>query len=235
MAYGKIFLIPTFLSKTASADELPVSVKEQINFLDVFIVEEIKTARRFLRKTGYSKDFGLVTFFELSEHTPPAAFIEFLLPAEKGKDMGLLSEAGSPCIADPGSGMILLAHQIGIPVIPVAGATSIHLALMASGLNGQKFTFHGYLPIDKHQRKHALKEIEKEIRKNRYTQIFIETPYRNGQLFDAILNACAPDVLLCVACNITSEDEFIKTKTLAEWKTHQPDIDKKPAVFLMNI
>jgi 16S rRNA (cytidine1402-2'-O)-methyltransferase len=235
MNYGKIFLIPTFLSPSASSQHLPDYSINKILELEEFIVEELKTARRFLKKVGYKREFDEVIFHELNEHTDPANLKEFIKGALLGRELGLISEAGVPCIADPGSDLVMLAHQSGIRVIPLAGPGSIYLGLMASGLNGQKFTFHGYLPVDKKLRKQSLIEIEKKIRARHYTQIFIETPYRNLQLYEAILNTCSPELMLCIACDITSENEFIKTMSLADWKKEAPDIHKRPVVFLMNI
>lgn len=202
--------------------------------MDDFIVEELKTARRFLRSVGYNRDFIQVNFYELNEHTDPKRIIDYLEPLLKGKNTGLLSEAGSPCVADPGSEFVNLAHQNKIPVIPLAGPNSIILALMASGLNGQNFIFHGYLPIDKTERKQVIRSMEKDSFTSRRTQLFIETPYRNLSLFESLLQNCSPDLRLCIACNINSTHEFIRTMTIREWKIVKPDIHKKPAVFLFN-
>jgi 16S rRNA (cytidine1402-2'-O)-methyltransferase len=235
MATGKIFLIPSFISPAETKNDLPATAISKILELDVFVVEEIKTARRFLRRTGYVKDFTEVTFHVLNEHTDPADIADYLTSPKNGKDIGIISEAGLPCIADPGSELVMLAHRSGIRVVPLSGSGSIFLALMASGLNGQKFTFHGYLIIDKSKRRSVLRELESEIRKSHYTQVFIETPYRNMQLFESILSACSDDLQLCIACNLASEEEFITTKSIAQWKKEKPDLDKKPAVFLLNI
>lgn len=235
MNCGNIYLIPTFLSPSESANHLSEYNIKKILELEEFIVEELKTARRFLQKVGYTRIFDEVVFHELNEHSDPAELMNLIKGVLLGRDLGLISEAGVPCIADPGSDLVMLAHQSGIRVVPLSGPGSIYLALMASGLNGQKFTFNGYLPVDRGLRKQALKEIEKEIRKNHFTQIFIETPYRNLQLFEAILSTCSPDILLCIASEITSENEYILTKSLAEWKKGTPDIQKKPVVFLMNM
>jgi 16S rRNA (cytidine1402-2'-O)-methyltransferase len=235
MSIGKLYLIPTFLSDKTSIDLLPVYNINIILDLDEFIVEEIKTARRFLRSIGYLKDFNSVVFYELNEHTELSETENYLNSiVDKGKSIGLLSEAGTPCIADPGSELVILAHHKNIQVIPLPGSNSIFLALMASGLNGQRFLFHGYLPIDKLDRKLKLKEMEGDAKKTGRTQICIETPYRNLQFFEAIISICHPDLMLCVACNINSNDEFIRTKSIGSWKGNTPDIHKKPAVFLMN-
>jgi 16S rRNA (cytidine1402-2'-O)-methyltransferase len=160
--------------------------------------------------------------------------VDYAEPLLKGKDMGLISESGTPCVADPGSEMVLLAHQKNIPVVPLIGPNSIILALMSSGLNGQNFIFHGYLPIDKNERKQSILAMEKDSLSKHRTQIFIETPYRNLSLYETLLTICSPELKLCIACNINSTDEFIHTMAIREWKLTKPDIHKKPSVFLLN-
>jgi len=234
MTTGKLYLIPTFLSEYSSTDSFSTLNRITVFSLNEFIVEDIKSARRFLRAVGYQKDFNEVVFYELNEHTNLTEIDGYLSLLLKGGDMGLISEAGTPCIADPGAELVLLAHQKNITVVPLTGPNSILLALMASGLNGQAFTFHGYLPVDKNKRNHAIKELEKESARTGRTQIFIETPYRNRQIFEALLDNCRPDFKLCIACNINSPDEIIKTMTIRDWKLKKPDLHKKPAVFLLN-
>jgi 16S rRNA (cytidine1402-2'-O)-methyltransferase len=234
MTNGKLFLIPTFLTDQSGADSMPSVNILIIADLNYFIVENIRSARRFLRSVGYMKDFNEVMFYELNEHTEPAEVASFIKPLLSGDNMGLISEAGTPCIADPGAEIVLLAHQNDIRIVPLTGPNSILLALMASGLNGQQFTFHGYLPIEKNDRNKLIRSIEKDSLTNARTQIFIETPYRNNQLFDALINNCNPGLKLCVACQINSDEEFIKTLTIKEWKKQVPDLHKKPAVFLIN-
>jgi len=231
---GNLYLIPSFISEAGIPGSLPSFNQEIIKGLDVFIVEELRTARRYLRSVGFSKDFESILFFELNEHTKLSEIGSYLQTVLDGRNAGLISEAGTPCVADPGAELVMLAHQNGIRVIPLTGPNSIILALMASGLNGQKFIFHGYLPIDKAERKQAIKSLEKDIQTFGRTQIFIEAPYRNVALFEALISNCSNDIKLCIACNITSTDEFIQTKTIGEWRKGKPEIHKKPAVFLLN-
>lgn len=199
-----------------------------------FIVEQVRTARRFLRKVGFDAPFNEVIFYELNKHTDPAQIANYLKPAISGNDMGLISEAGMPCIADPGSGVVKLAHEQSIRVIPLAGASSILMALIASGLNGQQFVFHGYLPIHTRERENKLREIERQSNAIQQTQIFMETPFRNNQLVRSIIKVCHPSTLLTIAADISDpEKEFIRTKSLAEWSSNIPDLHKRPAVFLM--
>ncbi len=233
MQKGKLYLIPSFLSDSSQSKVFPEWNTEIIYSLDEFIVEEIKTARRFLRKIGYKNSFDEVKFHILNEHTDITQIQSYLNCINTGNSIGLLSEAGTPCIADPGAEIVKIAHQTNVQVIPLIGPSSIMLALMASGFNGQNFVFHGYLPIDKKGRKKKLKELEHNAFKLNQTQIFIETPYRNNQMFRSIIDNCSVETLLCVACNITSGDEDILTKTIREWQKSIPDLHKKPVVFLI--
>lgn len=235
MEKGRVYLVPSFLSETNSKDNFPVVNNELIYSLNIFIVENLRTARRFLRKIGYKKDFGEVKFYELNKHTDTTEINKFLDPALKGDNIGLISEAGTPCVADPGSEIVMLAHRLSIDIIPLVGPSSIILALMASGFNGQSFVFHGYLPIDKKQRSSRIKELENNAYKLQQTQIFIEAPYRNNQLFQSILENCSEETLVCIAVDITNtETEFIKTKNVKDWKKNKlPDLHKKPVVFLL--
>ena len=226
---GIIYLIPVPISENNSELVYPL-LESTVNSLDEFIVEDLKTARRALRKTGYKGDFDKTTFHLLNEHTDLKTIDRFLASAEKGKNIGLMSDAGMPCIADPGCDIVRLAHKKGIKVVPLYGSSSIFLALAASGLNGQNFCFHGYLPKEQANRKKKLKEIEKR----EGTQIFIETPYRNNHLFEDVLSTCSSDTLFCVASDISGQSERIITKSVAEWKRGEhPDLDKMPTVFLI--
>jgi 16S rRNA (cytidine1402-2'-O)-methyltransferase len=231
---GILYLIPTSLTKSFSPKSFPENNFSVISEISEFIVEEIRTARRFLKAIGYSRDFSLVSFTELNEHSDLKLIDRYVEPLMQGKNVGLISEVGTPCIADPGAEIVALAHQKNIQVVPLIGPNSIVLALMASGLNGQSFTFHGYLPIDKYARKKAIIALENDCYAAGRTQIFIETPYRNNHLLEALLNNCSPTTRLCIASNISASDEFIKTRTIGEWRSSLPDIHKKPAVFLLN-
>jgi len=197
-------------------------------------VENFKTARRSLRQIGYKGDFDKTIFHLLNEHTNLSGIEKYLSSAEKGKNIALMSEAGMPCIADPGSEMVRHAHKKNIRVVPVYGPSSIFLALAASGLNGQNFCFHGYLPKKQNDRKKKLREIKKTISQDNQTQIFMETPYRNNHLLEDMLNVCSENTLLCVAADISGKSEYIITKSIAEWKgAETPDLNKLPAVFLL--
>jgi len=234
MKNGTVFLIPVFLSETNPNRVFPDDNLSIINRLDNFIVEDLRTARRFLRKVGFDKDFEQVKFYELNKHTDPSEISSFLNDVEKGQDIGLMSEAGIPCVADPGFQIVSLAHQNGIDVKPMIGPSSILLALMGSGFNGQQFVFHGYLPIDKYERRKTILNIESIARKSNQTQIFIETPYRNNKLVSDILAFCADTTMFCIAADITGKSEYIKTKSISQWKKTKIDLHKKPTVFLLN-
>lgn len=228
---GLLYLIPVPISEDDNSDLLYPLLEKTVNSLEEFIVEDLKTARRSLRKIGFKGEFDKMTFHVLNEHTDLKGIEKFLSSTEKGKNIGLMSEAGMPCIADPGSEMAKLAHKKNIRVVPLYGQSSIFLALAASGLNGQNFCFHGYLPKPQNERKKKLKVIENAIPQ---TQIFIETPYRNNHLLEDILSICSPETLLCIAVNVTNQSEKIITKSIAEWKrADKPDLNKKPAVFLL--
>jgi len=233
METGNLYLIPTLLGDLPLKKVIPDGTLDIIQTIDVFIVEEIRTARRFLKKTGFSKSFDDITFFILNEHTRQEDLSSYLLPAKTGKNTGLLSEAGTPCIADPGSGLVSLAHQSGIRVIPCTGPSSIFLALMASGFNGQNFSFEGYLPAEREKRNRKIKELEKATYEKDQTQIFIETPYRNNQMIQSIVDVCRMDTRLCLAVDLTSANEWICNMTIREWKKRKTDINKRPCVFLL--
>ena len=234
MHTGTLYLIPSFLAETNEQRHFPAVNLEVILSLEHFIVENVRTARRFLRKVGYDKDFGQVEFLVLDKHTDPAQINAYLDPLKSGHDMGLLSEAGNPCIADPGSVIVSLAHQADIRVVPLTGPSSIFLALMASGLNGQQFVFHGYLPIDRKEKEKKLRELERQASVSGQTQIFMETPYRNMPLLETIMKTCRDSTMLCIGSMITHDEfEFIKTKTIGDWRKMLPDLHKKPTVYLL--
>jgi 16S rRNA (cytidine1402-2'-O)-methyltransferase len=233
MKKGTLFLIPVPLTEGKTSAFLPAGNFEVILSLRVFIVEDIRSARRFLRAAGYTGDFGDVIFHILNEHTPPEEVSDMLNDLANGANTGLLSEAGVPCVADPGNLVVAAAHRLDIKVVPLTGPSSLLLALMASGFNGQQFAFHGYLPVKSPGRLNKIKEIEAEAYRRDQTQIFIETPYRNRQLLQSLIQTCKHQTLLCVACNLGSHDELIISKPILWWKSNQPDIHKKPAVFLL--
>ncbi|MCF6341995.1 MAG: SAM-dependent methyltransferase [Bacteroidales bacterium] len=231
---GKLFLIPTTLGETEALNKvLPGYNLQVIHSLDVFIVEQLRTARRFLKKAKHPRPIDEMQFFELNKFTDIQSVSAFLLPARDGQSVGLLSEAGTPCIADPGAAIVSLAHKNGIQVVPLVGPNSILLALMASGFNGQQFCFHGYLPVDSTQLNRKIREIEANSRKLDQSQIFIETPYRNKKLFDSLLRNCKPQPQLCVATDLSLASEKIATATVDAWKKKTPDFHKKPTVFLL--
>lgn len=232
---GCLYLLPATLGETPVDDCLPLLNLHILNTLDIFIVEELRTARRFLKKAGYDKPIDDITFFLLNEHTTDDEIVGYLQAALEGKNIGLMSEAGLPCVADPGNKIVNLAHLKGIKVVPLTGPSSLMLALMASGFSGQHFTFHGYLPVKPPERAKSLRTIEREARQSGYAQIFIETPYRNLSMLESIIATCHPDTRLCIAANLTLPDEFISTLLLSQWKKKVPDIQKKPAVFILGI
>ncbi len=231
MQQGKLFLIPIVLAEHALAT-IPSYVKDTIVNTDIYIVENIKTARRFIKSIYKEKNIDDCVFVELNKHENYRFDDAILTEIFNGKNIGLMSEAGTPCIADPGNKVAEMAHEMNIPVVPLVGPNSILLALMASGFNGQQFTFNGYLPIDATERKNKLQQMEIAARKG-HTQIFMDTPYRNKKLLEEIIAFCKYDSMLCIACNLTATDEFIKTLPLADWKKRLPDIHKKPTIFVM--
>lgn len=233
METGSLFLIPAPLGDAPLKNVLPEGTLSIINTIDIFIVEEIRTARRFLKKAGIEKPFEDITFFLLNEHTKQEELSSYLDPAKAGKNIGLLSEAGTPCIADPGSNLVSLAHKSGIRVIPFTGPSSLLLALMASGFNGQNFCFAGYLPVEREKRNKKIKELEKIVFEKNQTQLFIETPYRNNQMIQSLVEVCQGNTMLCLAVDLTSSTEWIVVKPIREWKKDKPDINKRPCVFLL--
>lgn len=234
MKSGTLYFIPVTLGDDNVTKVLPSHVIQIAQQLEIFIVENEKTARHFLSTIKTARPVRELQLLTLNEHTLDKDISVLLKPLLAGFDVGLMSEAGCPGIADPGAKLAELAHKNKIKVAPLVGPSSILLSLMASGFNGQRFTFLGYIPADKSARILRLKEIEKTSQKHHETQIFIETPYRNQHLFDDILAHCNPTTKLCVACNISLEDEMIMSKTIAEWKkSAAPDLHKKPTVFLL--
>jgi len=235
MSKGTLYLVPSVLGDTLPALTLPAGTTKVIFRLNVFIAEESSTARRFLRKAGYTKDFSTVGISVFNEHSERKDLMPYLEPALHGEDIGLLSEAGVPCVADPGFEIVELAHQMGIRVRPLTGPSSIILALMASGFNGQNFAFHGYLPIDKSERARKIREIERISREKGQTQIFIETPYRNCQMLSALAESCHGTTHICIAADLTLESEEIVVRDASDWKGENREFHKRPAVFLMSV
>lgn len=230
---GKVYLIPTPLGDNNPLEVIPLRIKKIIENIDYYIVENEKSARGFIKSISPNKAQNKLQIFLLNKFTDPQDIPSFLTPCLEGHDIGILSEAGCPGIADPGAQVVAYAHQQNITVVPISGPSSIFLALMSSGLNGQSFTFHGYLPISKPERKHTLKRIEKTSGELYQSQIFIETPYRNDGLLEDILNTLSPSTLLCVACDLTLPTEFIRTQTVAQWKKNKVELHKRPSVFII--
>ena len=233
MKYGKLFLIPSFIGDNLTGDVLPQKTVDTACSLDCFVVEETRTARRFLSSIGMKGRLEGVEFHELNEHTPDEAVEGYRHLFEKGRNVGLVSEAGLPAVADPGGKLVALAHRCGIEVVPLVGPSSLMLALMGSGMNGQCFAFCGYLPAKSDERKSRLKAIEKISASAHQTQIFIETPYRNDALMKDILDVCHPGTRICIAADLTLPEAYIRTLTVAEWKKENIAIGKRPCVFLL--
>ncbi|MCE1198374.1 MAG: SAM-dependent methyltransferase [Marinilabiliales bacterium] len=228
-----LYLIPTTLGETPVSGVLPATHGELVGRLRHFVVEDIRTARRHLKKMNPSIVIDELHFSELNEHTLGSGLLQMLAPLAEGFDVGLLSEAGCPGVADPGADLVKMAHDKGFKVVPLVGPSSILLALMASGMNGQNFAFVGYLPVKPNERVHRIKELERLSGKERQTQIFIEAPYRNVKLVEDILAGCLPTTRLCIAVDLTTDDEFVVTKSIAAWKKGFPDLHKRPAIFLL--
>ena len=233
---ASIYLIPTHLSNAPLSNVLPDYNFKIIKQIKYFIVENIRTARRFLKQVDRTINIDELTFFELNEHTDKTLLISYIEPIKNNNDIGIISEAGCPAIADPGADIVSIAQEKNIKVVPLVGPSSILLSLMASGFNGQSFEFNGYLPIDKNERINTLKRFEKKIFSESQTQIFIETPYRNVQLVEDICKTLSDNIKLCIAVDITSDSEIIKTKTIRQWKSTIDSIGtihKKPTIFLL--
>ncbi|MBN4051270.1 SAM-dependent methyltransferase [bacterium AH-315-M05] len=229
---GVLYLIPATLGDTDINTSIPDFTKDIINEIDEFIVENERTARRYLKKLGIKKPLNDLVLHLLNQHTKPEEITTYLDPIEKGKNIGVISDAGCPAVADPGAEIVRLAHGKNIRVVPLVGPSSILLALMASGFNGQHFVFHGYLPKERSARIEKLRELERNVKRKNQTQMFMETPYRNLHLFEDIIKTCQ-NVRLCIAADITLPSEFIKTKSIKEWRGKLPDINKRPAIFLI--
>jgi len=230
---SKLFLVPNVLSEGNWQNVLPANIHAIVTGCRFFIVENIRTARRFLKQVNPEIDIDILIFFELNKFTNYSDLPRFLKPIEEGFDVAVISEAGCPGVADPGADVVKIAHQKGITVVPLVGPSSILLALMASGLNGQNFAFIGYLPVKPNERTHAVQSLERKAKAENQTQIFIETPYRNNQLIAELLKSCAPTTLLCIAADITGENEFIRTKNIQQWKASVPDLHKIPVIYLI--
>jgi 16S rRNA (cytidine1402-2'-O)-methyltransferase len=231
MQKGSLYLVPTLLSEGA-VNTIPSSVKDVIADTDHYIVENLKSARRFIKAIYKEKNIDACEFIEMDKHNNYSFEESFLNIIFEGKNIAVLSEAGAPCIADPGNKIVQAAHELEIEVVPLAGPSSILMALMASGFNGQQFTFHGYLPVDANERKTKLLQMEAQARKD-HTQIFMDTPYRNMKLLEEIIHVLKFDTMLTIACNLTAADQYIHTLPLSEWKKRKPDLQKKPAIFIL--
>lgn len=231
---GKVYLIPVRLGDDIKLEVLPISIKKIIEQTTFYIVENEKSARRFIKKISPTKAQGTLNLNLLNKFTEPEEVSTFLNPCLEGHDIGVLSEAGCPGIADPGADVVKLAHQKNIQVVPLVGPSSILLAMMASGLNGQGFSFNGYLPIDKQERKQKIKQLEKFSFEQNQSQIFIETPYRNEKLMDDLIAILHPKTKLCIAVDITLKTEFIKTKPVIEWKNKRDSLHKRPCIFIIH-
>jgi 16S rRNA (cytidine1402-2'-O)-methyltransferase len=234
MPNGTLFLIPVPLAEEAAAKTFTPYLVDTINHVKEYIVENEKTARRFLKEAGLKTPQSELVIHDYGKHARGASIKPYFIGLQSGKDVGLMSEAGCPGVADPGSEIVAEAHKRGIKVVPLVGPNSILLALMASGFNGQSFAFQGYLPIDKVERSKRIRELEGLSDRLNQTQIFIETPFRNNPLLEEILRTGHPKTKLCIASNLTAVDEFVQTKTIAEWQTQVPDLHKKPTIFIIS-
>ena len=229
---NKLYLIPTSLGDTDFNSVLPGNITEIVSSINIFIVENVRTARRYLKKLNKNIVIDDLTFYVLNKHTDYADIDSFLEKIDK-HDIGIISESGCPAVADPGSDIVSLAHKKNIQVVPLVGPSSILLSLMGSGFNGQNFAFNGYLSVKSNERQRKLKELEQKVFKQNQTQIFIETPYRNNQMLNDILMVCSHQLKVCVACNLTLDDEFILTKPVSFWKKNKIDLNKKFTIFLL--
>ena len=228
-----LYLLPVTLGDTPIEKVLPSYNKEIISGIRYFIVEDVRSARRFLKKVDREIDIDALTFYPLNKHTSPNDISGYLQPLVGGASMGVISEAGCPAVADPGADVVAIAQRKKLKVVPLVGPSSIILSVMASGFNGQSFAFHGYLPIDASERTNTIKKLEGRIYSEHQTQLFIETPYRNNKLAEELIRTCRPSTKLCIASNITCEDEYIHTRPVKEWAGKVPDLSKKPTIFLI--
>lgn len=231
---GKLYLIPTTMGECDPMDVLPQTVKRTIDFIDYYIVENEKTARKSIKAVHPEKKQADLVLFALNKHTEAKEHLDFIKPLLEGKNVGLMSEAGCPGVADPGAVIVKLAHDRGIQVIPLVGPSSILLAMMASGMNGQSFTFHGYLPIEKDEKRASFKSLERISFEKNQSQIFIETPYRNNKLLEDLIQTLHPETYLCIATDITLPTEYIKTKKISAWKKEAIDLHKRPTIFIIH-
>lgn len=233
--FGNLYLIPTGLGDNPPLEILPISIKKVIDIIDDYIVENEKTARRFIKSINKNKSQPDLKFHILNKYTQADDMIHFLEACKAGKPMGLLSEAGCPAIADPGAEIVRLAHANNVRVVPLVGPSSIILALMGSGMNGQSFTFNGYLPIDKNERRTELKRLERLSFEKNQSQLFIETPYRNNKMLEDLCSTLQPQTRLCVACDLTLATEYIRTLTAKDWSFVKVDLHKRPAIFIIHM
>ena len=231
--FPALYLIPNLLGETPVEQVLPTYNHEIIIGIRHYIVEDVRTARRFLRQVDHSIDIDQLTFYALNKHTKPEEISGMLQPLEQGNPMGVISEAGCPAVADPGADVVAIAQRKGLKVVPLVGPSSIILAVMGSGFNGQSFAFNGYLPIEPDERIKTLKKLEQRAYIENQTQLFIETPYRNAKMMADILKACRPQTHLCIAAGLTTKDEYIKTRTIREWNGKLPVLEKTPCIFLI--
>ncbi len=232
-AKGKLYLVPTTLGDTEPLEVLPISVKKTIEPLQNFIVENEKSARRFIKKLTPKKNQSVLNIYPLNKYTDPLEYRNYLKVCENGISIALMSEAGLPGIADPGAAIVAMAHSKNIQVVPLVGPSSITLAMMSSGLNGQNFAFNGYLPIEKAERKRKIKQFENQSGKKQQSQIFIETPYRNDKLFEDFISVLSDNTMICIAADITLPTEFIKTMPVKAWKQQKLNLHKRPAIFII--
>lgn len=230
---GKLYLIPSTLGDSPPLEVLPISIKRAIESIDHYVVENEKTARHFIKKISPRKSQPSLKLFALNKFTDASEIPSFLDPCLEGFDVGILSEAGCPGVADPGAAVVKIAHEKQLQVVPLVGPSSILLALMASGLNGQNFAFNGYLPIDSSERKKEIKRLEKKSREEQQSQIFIETPYRNNKLLEELQRTLAGNTMVCVASDITLTSEFIRTENATSWKNVMVDLHKRPTIFII--
>ncbi|MCB4797465.1 SAM-dependent methyltransferase [Neotamlana laminarinivorans] len=233
-ALGQLYLIPTTLGDNNPLDVLPITVKHLIENTDYFIVENTKSARRFIKKICPEKSQPSLILFELNKRTETSELPDFLTPCLNGKNIGLLSDAGCPGVADPGADIVKIAHQKNIKVNPLVGPSSILMAMMSSGMNGQSFAFNGYLPIDKSERKNEIKRLERLSFEQNQSQLFIETPYRNNKMLEDLANYLDANTNICIACDITLPTEYIKTQTASYWKKNMVDLHKRPTIFIIH-
>ena len=233
MNKGKLYLIPTILSEDSQEAVLPITITNHIKEINVFIVENLRTARRYIKKIYREKDIDNTTFYSYGKHDTLSLEEDFLPHILNGENVAILSEAGLPCVADPGSKVVEYAHDFQIEVIPLVGPSSILLAVMSSGMNGQNFAFNGYLPIDKTERKAKLKQLEKRSFEEQQAQLFIETPYRNQKLLQEMCRTLHPNTRICVASDLSLKTEYIKTQTASDWKYTKIDFHKRPTIFIL--